>query len=66
MDKELLARKLYVERVSALMGDQQIDEIILEDMWESRASPADAAKAMTQVESGYEAPMWLSRYLNRK
>lgn len=66
MDRELLARKLYMERVSALMGDHQIDEIILEDMWENRASPAEAAKAMTQTDNGYEGPAWLSRYLNRK
>ncbi len=47
MDKELLARKLYVERVEALLGDQPMDEHILEEMWENRASPSEAAKAMT-------------------
>ncbi|MEF2506767.1 hypothetical protein V4D06_02290 [Vibrio mimicus] len=68
MDKELLARKLYVERVEALLGDQPIDEHILEEMWGNRASPSEAAKAMTTMgsSSGYDAPPWLARYLNRK
>ncbi|EGQ9170289.1 hypothetical protein F8Y90_12810 [Vibrio cholerae] len=68
MDKELLARKLYVERVEALLGDQPIDEHILEEMWENRASPSEAAKAMMTMtsSSGYDAPAWLARYLNRK
>ncbi len=67
MDKELLARKLYVERVHALMGEHPIDEAMLEALWESKASPVDAAKAMMQPDShGYDAPPWLARYLNRK
>ncbi|EEX67655.1 MULTISPECIES: hypothetical protein [Vibrio] len=67
MDKELLARKLYVERVEALLGDQPMDEHILEEMWENRASPSEAAKAMTIAPAtGYDAPPWLARYLNRK
>ncbi|QXC58449.1 hypothetical protein KSS82_10365 [Vibrio mimicus] len=68
MDKELLARKLYVERIGTLLRDQPIDEHILEEMWEHRASPSEAVKAMTPVASspGYDAPSWLSRYLNRK
>lgn len=68
MDKELLARKLYVERVEALLGDQPIDVHILEEMWENRASPSEAAKAMMTMgsSSGYDAPPWLARYLNRK
>lgn len=45
MDKELLARKLYVERVHALMGENPIDEALLDAMWESKASSVDAAKA---------------------
>jgi len=69
MDKELLARKLYVERVTALLGDNNIDDDILEVMWESKASPAEAAKAMIpqvdDVSSDVSSP-WLSRYLNRK
>ncbi|CSC38030.1 Uncharacterised protein [Vibrio cholerae] len=36
-------------------------------MWENRASPSEAAKAMTITPtSGYDAPPWLARYLNRK
>ncbi|MGC9401459.1 hypothetical protein [Vibrio genomosp. F10] len=66
MDKELLARKLYVERVNALMGDSEINETVLTEMWESKASPADAAKAMLNEDNGFDGPAWLSRYLNRK
>ena len=67
MDKERLARKLYVERVHALMGENPIDEALLDAMWESKTSPVDAAKAMMQTASnGYDAPPWLARYLNRK
>ncbi|MCG3730396.1 hypothetical protein [Vibrio cincinnatiensis] len=67
MDKELLARKLYVERVHALVGDNPIDGALLDTMWENKASPVDAAKAMLSSAShGYDAPVWLSRYLNRK
>ncbi|WP_198301247.1 hypothetical protein [Vibrio tarriae] len=40
MDKELLARKLYVGRVEALLRDQPLDEHVLEEMWENRASLA--------------------------
>ncbi|MCG3723110.1 hypothetical protein [Vibrio cincinnatiensis] len=64
MDKELLARKLYVERVHALMGDNPIDEALLDAMWESKASPVDAM--MSSASDGYDAPIWLPRYLNRK
>ncbi|WP_047046781.1 hypothetical protein [Vibrio mexicanus] len=66
MDKELLARKLYVERVSALVGDHELDEQLLSEMWESKASPSDAAKAMLSEDNGFDGPAWLSRYLNRK
>ncbi|PIB17607.1 hypothetical protein B853_04046 [Vibrio rotiferianus CAIM 577 = LMG 21460] len=45
MDKELLARKLYQERVSALVGEQGIDEQVLSQMWENKATPTEAAKA---------------------
>jgi hypothetical protein len=66
MDKELLARRLYVERVSELMGDHQIDEEILEQMWESRATPAEAAKAMSEVVGNQSNTAgWLQRYLKR-
>ncbi|WP_159651736.1 hypothetical protein [Vibrio atypicus] len=66
MDKELLARKLYSERVSALMGDQDIDEEMLEQMWENKASPSEAAKAMADAQNEFSGPAWLSRYLNRR
>jgi len=65
MDKELLARKLYVERVTALLGDNSIDDDILATMWESKASPAEAAKAMMTQTSDVSSP-WLSRYLSRR
>ncbi len=65
MDKELLARKLYIERVSKLLGDNSIDDDILEVMWECKASPEDAAKAMMPQSNQVSSP-WLSRYLNRK
>ena len=67
MDKELLARKLYVERVHELIGTHEIDEIVLNAMWESKASPADAARVMLEQPSNVlEAASWLQRYLNRK
>ncbi|WP_394247466.1 hypothetical protein [Vibrio profundi] len=66
MDKELLAKKLYSERVNSLLGDEQMDEDILTEMWECKASPSDAAKAMQSPDDAFEAAPWLSRYLNRK
>ncbi|MFV0447108.1 MAG: hypothetical protein ACK5MF_01355 [Vibrio sp.] len=69
MDKELLARKLYVERVMSLMGDHTIDDDILEFMWECKASPEEAAKAMlpqVQLTSLEVGAKWVNRYLNRK
>ncbi|MDG3087484.1 hypothetical protein P7F88_16010 [Vibrio hannami] len=66
MDRDLLARKLYGERVSRLSGNQEIDEETLDELWESKASPADAAKAiMTDEDTAFEGPAWLSRYLKR-
>jgi hypothetical protein len=67
MDKELLARKLYAERVTELMGDHQIDSVMLDEMWDSRKSPAEVAKTLSEPPSGEigQAP-WLNRYLNRK
>ncbi|EME3968572.1 hypothetical protein VYH29_000624 [Vibrio fluvialis] len=56
MDKELLARKLYVERVSALMGDQPINQALLDTLWENKASPAEAARVMCEIGTGYDAP----------
>lgn len=67
MDKELLARKLYCERVSALSDGKELDDNILDEMWENRASPADAAKAMhEQDDSQFSGPAWLDRYLNKR
>lgn len=66
MDKELLARKLYSERVSSLIGDKDLDEALLDQMWENKASPAEAAKAMTEEHNEFNGPAWLSRYLNRR
>ncbi|MGR4992212.1 hypothetical protein [Vibrio rotiferianus] len=65
MDKELLARKLYQERVSSLVGEQDMDEQVLSQMWESKAPPSEAAKAMVTVDA-FQGPAWLNRYLNRK
>jgi|GEM_PF-876446 len=65
MDKELLARRLYSERVSALMGDHSIDEELLIELWESKATPAEAAKALMSVDEAFEGPAWLQRYLHR-
>ncbi|ENN6813342.1 hypothetical protein ACAG41_003158 [Vibrio fluvialis] len=66
MDKELLARNLYVERVSALMGDQPINQALLDTLWENKASPAEAARVMCEIGTGYDAPPWMARYLNRR
>ncbi|MFH4617914.1 hypothetical protein [Vibrio furnissii] len=66
MDKELLARKLYVERVSELMGDQPINQALLDTLWDNKASPAEAARVMSEMGTGYDAPSWMARYLNRR
>jgi hypothetical protein len=67
MDKELLARKLYSERVSALVGGKELDEEILDQMWESKASPSQAARAMMDESNhAFHGPAWLSRYLNKR
>ncbi|MCW8335128.1 hypothetical protein J4N42_04715 [Vibrio sp. SCSIO 43135] len=66
MDRELLARKLYLERVSALVGDHEIDEEVLTEMWQNKASPSEAAKAILSDDNSFEGPAWLSRYLNRR
>ncbi|MDA0147978.1 hypothetical protein [Vibrio sp. LaRot3] len=66
MDKELLARKLYSERVSALLGECEIDEAILTEMWDNKASPSDAAKAIIDSHNDFAGPAWLSRYLQRR
>ncbi|NOH61965.1 hypothetical protein [Vibrio sp. RE88] len=66
MDKDLLARKLYSERVSALLGDHEINEELLNEMWENKASPSEAARAMMDGQNEFDGPAWLSRYLNRR
>ncbi len=66
MDRDLLARRLYVERVNTLLGEHQLNEDLVEEMWQCKASPADAAKAMLEEESSFQGPAWLNRYLNRK
>lgn len=66
MDKDLLARKLYSERVNSLIGDKELDEELLEQMWENKASPTEAAKAMTEEQGEFSGPAWLSRYLSRR
>ena len=66
MDKELLARKLYSERVNVLLGDCEINQAILTEMWDSKASPSAAAKAMIDSQSDFDGPAWLSRYLHRR
>ncbi|CAM2897819.1 hypothetical protein [Vibrio neptunius] len=66
MDKDLLARKLYSERVSALLGDHEMNEALLNEMWESKASPSEAARVMMDSHNEFSGPAWLSRYLNRR
>ncbi len=65
MDKEQLARKLYIERVSALLGDRSVDEEMINQLWENKASPADAAKTLIAAEEAFQGPAWLGRYLER-
>jgi hypothetical protein len=66
MDREQLAKKLYSERVHELMGDQVIDEVMLERLWENKATPQEAVKALQSHDTQFECSPWLSRYLNRK
>ncbi|EGU54930.1 hypothetical protein VINI7043_26760 [Vibrio nigripulchritudo ATCC 27043] len=65
MDKELLARRLYVERVTSLVGNHDIDEDMLNQLWEEKATPSEAANALMNDDS-FQGPAWLERYLNRK
>jgi hypothetical protein len=66
MDKECLARKLYAERVSELMGAHDIDDAVLEQMWENRATPAQAVKLMIDQELNAISSGWVKRYLHVK
>ncbi|GLQ71864.1 hypothetical protein CW749_17415 [Vibrio sp. vnigr-6D03] len=65
MDKELLARRLYVERVTTLVGDNDIDEDLLNQLWEEKATPSEAAHALLSDDT-FQGPAWLERYLQRK
>ncbi len=65
MDKELLARRLYIERVTALVGEHEIDEAVLNQLWEDKAPPTEAAQALL-FDDPFKGPAWLERYLNRK
>ncbi|MBD1559090.1 hypothetical protein HC752_19310 [Vibrio sp. S9_S30] len=65
MDKELLARRLYVERVTTLVGDHDIDEEILNQLWEEKATPSEAVHALL-ADDTFQGPAWLERYLYRK
>ncbi|MFA0079063.1 hypothetical protein AB4427_13125 [Vibrio artabrorum] len=66
MDKELLAKKLYCKRVNSLVGGPDLDGQVLNELWESKTSPIDAAKAIQPCDDQFEGAPWLSRYLNRK
>ncbi|CDT64640.1 conserved hypothetical protein [Vibrio coralliirubri] len=66
MDKELLAKKLYCKRVNSLARGTELDGHVLDEMWESKTSPTDAAKAIQPGDNHFEGASWLSRYLSRK
>lgn len=66
MDREQLAKRLYSERVHELMGDQIVDESMLERLWESKATPQEAVKALQSQDMPFSGSPWLQRYLNRK
>ncbi|WP_070967487.1 hypothetical protein [Vibrio sonorensis] len=66
MDKDLLARKLYSERVNSLVGDRDVDEALISELWENKASPSEAAKYIMDNQNEFAGPAWLSRYLNRR
>ncbi|MFC1234864.1 hypothetical protein [Vibrio sp. F74] len=66
MDKELLARKLYGKRINSMVGSQKIDEETMSELWESRTTPADAARSIMSEHDEFEGPVWLSRFLHRK
>ncbi|WP_413284010.1 hypothetical protein [Vibrio sp. MA40-2] len=65
MDKELLARKLYCQRINNMVGFHHIDEETISELWESRTNPVDAAKSILSENDSFEGPAWLSRYLQR-
>ncbi|MDV7104034.1 hypothetical protein R3X26_06365 [Vibrio sp. TH_r3] len=65
MDKELLARKLYCQRINNMVGSHHIDEQIISELWESRTNPVDAVKSILSENDSFDGPAWLSRYLQR-
>lgn len=66
MDKELLARKLYGQRINSMVGSQEIDDDTMSELWENRTTPVEAAKALKAEHDDFSGPAWLSRYLHRK
>ena len=65
MDKELLARRLYVERVTTLVGDNAIDEDLLNQLWEEQATPSEAAHDLLSDDT-FQGPAQLERYVQQK
>ncbi|MEG3694990.1 hypothetical protein V5098_17850, partial [Vibrio coralliirubri] len=61
MDKELLAKKLYCKRVNSLARGTELDGHVLDEMWDSKTSPTDAAKAIQAGDNHFEGAPWLSR-----
>ena len=66
MDKEQLAKKLYNERVTELMGESIFDAAQLEQLWKDKASPQEAVKVLREMENQFSGAPWLQRYLERK
>lgn len=66
MDKELLARKLYSQRINSMVGSHEIDDATMTELWENRTAPSEAAKSILTEDDRFHGPAWLSRYLNRK
>ena len=54
MDKELLAKKLYGQRVNALVKDSQVESDMIDELWESKTSPNDAAKLIEESRIEYQ------------
>ncbi|CDT85747.1 conserved hypothetical protein [Vibrio coralliirubri] len=57
MDKELLAKKLYCKRVNSLARGTELDGHVLDEMWESKTSPTDAAKAIQPGDNHLKVPL---------
>ncbi|SJL82813.1 hypothetical protein [Vibrio palustris] len=68
MDRDFLAHKLYCERVRALIGDDMLDNQLIERCWESKMSPSEAVRSLSELtpeETVFSASPWLQRYLSR-